>query len=695
MPTAEPDADSPTTARAPGTRLFLLSFTALFLELMIIRWVPSVVEVVAYYANLMLISSFLGLGLGALVSRRGWRLFGRFSIFLVAAVGAFLLCRHVGLSASDVEFRFFAGSPRLSNYLALIAVFVANAALFMPLGERIGELFGEMPPLRAYAFDLGGSLCGTLAFGGFALMAFSPIAGLVLVATLFFLGARRGERLRNLPLLVGAVALAWAATDRGAIWSPYHFITVHGADGRQVDEPPPADLRTRQDPPVYTVKVNLAFYQLHGTVDPSRYSEAGAAASHAASLHGQYMLPYHFGSRPDRVVVVGAGGGMDVEAALLAGASHVDAVEIDPKLIALSRRLNASGIYDRPEVNVVNDDARAFLERSAGGYDRVVFGFLDSQALATSMASIRLDGFVYTVESFRTAHERLNDDGMLVLSFFSAGRPWLRDKLSNMLTLATGTPPLTYESHGKIVLCSPRGASAGSPPDNLGGFLLHRGEVAEIEPATDDWPFLYLREPALPSDYALVIGSLLLISVLALIVLIPRGTGSGELHFMFLGIGFLLLQTKSVIDCALFFGGTWFVTMLVIAGVLLMVLAANLVATRLKGPSRWHYLALFASLIVLHVVPRALILGLPFPARIAWTLLVVPLPIFFAGLIFSTTFRRAAVPSAAFGANLIGATLGGFAEYLGMVIGYSDLSLLVMLAYLASLLTQLRRPSST
>ena len=46
-------------AHAEGASLFALSFLALFLELMFIRWVPAVVSIVAYYANLMLISSFL------------------------------------------------------------------------------------------------------------------------------------------------------------------------------------------------------------------------------------------------------------------------------------------------------------------------------------------------------------------------------------------------------------------------------------------------------------------------------------------------------------------------------------------------------------------------------------------------------------------------------------------------------------
>ena len=53
-----------------GLWLFLASFSSLFLELLLIRWVPSVIRIVAYYGNLMLMSSFLGLGCGLLLARR-------------------------------------------------------------------------------------------------------------------------------------------------------------------------------------------------------------------------------------------------------------------------------------------------------------------------------------------------------------------------------------------------------------------------------------------------------------------------------------------------------------------------------------------------------------------------------------------------------------------------------------------------
>ena len=165
VPSVSPDEKRAAARRA--ARLFAVSFLALFLELMLIRWVPAVAQIVAYYANLMLISSFLGLGMGAMVARRGWRLFRWFPSLLAVTVGFLLLSRNVLLPGSLVELRFFSNLPGLVNYLVLVGIFVLNTALFVPLGEQVGQLFESLPPLRAYMWDLGGSLCGTVAFGVF------------------------------------------------------------------------------------------------------------------------------------------------------------------------------------------------------------------------------------------------------------------------------------------------------------------------------------------------------------------------------------------------------------------------------------------------------------------------------------------------------------------------------------------------
>jgi hypothetical protein len=295
----------------------------------------------------------------------------------------------------------------------------------------------------------------------------------------------------------------------------------------------------------------------------------------------------------------------------------------------------------------------------------------------------------------RRAYSLLKPDGMLSITFIAA-RPWMRDKLKAMLTEATGLPPIVYQASRTNVMCLPKGTLAVSPPARIGVFVRDDSPPAPIDLPRDDWPYLYLSHRTIPNDYLLVIGTLLALSCVSILLLRmtadranPFRIGPSEGHFFFLGMGFLLLETKSIGDCSLYFGTTWLVTLIVVTGVLLMVLAANLLAMHLRRASLRLYFPLLISLLVLYLIPRDQILALPWPARLGWALFCVPLPIFFAGLIFSTAFRDCRDPAILLGANLLGATVGGFSEYLGMAIGMHALMLIVIAAYLASLLCRL------
>ncbi len=231
----------------------------------------------------------------------------------------------------------------------------------------------------------------------------------------------------------------------------------------------------------------------------------------------------------------------------------------------------------------------------------------------------------------------------------------------------------------------PKGEIAQAPNEH-GGFVrtdVPLSQLAMADPPTDEWPFLYLNGRGIPKDYLVVIVALLVVSIVMIYLIRGRGLTVSDNHFLFLGFGFLLLETKSISDSSLYFGTTWVVTMLVVSGVLLMVLAANLVAMRVRFHF-WLYVPLIISLLVLSFVSRDTVLSLAFAQRLAWSVLVVPLPIFFAGLIFSTTFHSVDAPALAFGANLIGAMAGGFCEYLSMLIGNDKLMIIVLAAYIAS-----------
>jgi hypothetical protein len=49
-------------------RLLLISVASLYFELMLIRWLPTEVRILAYVSNVTLISCTLGLGLGVLLA---------------------------------------------------------------------------------------------------------------------------------------------------------------------------------------------------------------------------------------------------------------------------------------------------------------------------------------------------------------------------------------------------------------------------------------------------------------------------------------------------------------------------------------------------------------------------------------------------------------------------------------------------
>jgi hypothetical protein len=678
--------------RHAGVELFWVSFIALFLELMMIRWAPSVVRLVAYYANLLLISSFLGLGTGAMLAASRRPRLERLPLLLAIAVAFLMAVQGIALPESAGEQRFYSEVGKWRGYLSLAGIFVTNAALFLPLGGRIGELFDRLPPLNAYAWDLGGSLAGTVVFGVFSFARFSPVIGVLFASAVLLWLMPRAAR-RSAGVLLAAVAVGVAlSNDRNAIWSPYYYITVREASAelKLVNERSPAlaspapNVRTMIDPPAYQVSVNHDFYQPHLTLDARRFSPAAQPPLKRA--RAAYDLPYAVAAAHRRVLILGAGGGTDAEIAVLNGAEEVDAVEIDPVLVAISRRFNASGVYDNPKVRIHVDDARSFVRRSGGGYDMVVFGWLDSQALSSAMTNVRLDGFVYTVESIRAAYGLLNETGTLTLSFF-AGTDWMASKLAHMVAEGTGQTPTVYRRAGHLILAVSR-APLREVATPFSGFTRQSFDAMqatpESEPPRDDWPFLYVSGRQVPSDYLIVIAILLTVSVVAVRLARRDAPGTGNPQLFFLGVGFLLLETKSIGDCALYFGATWLVTTIVVAGVLLMVLASNLVALRTQVNERWAYVALLAALILVAAIDRQTILALDFAGRLAWALVVIPLPIFFAGLIFSRALKAAPIASAALGANLVGAMVGGFSEYLSMLTGSAALMLIVIAAYAAS-----------
>ena len=171
----------------------------------------------------------------------------------------------------------------------------------------------------------------------------------------------------------------------------------------------------------------------------------------------------------------------------------------------------------------------------------------------------------------------------------------------------------------------------------------------------------------------------------------PLRTMRPYADLFFMGAAFLLLETKNVVQFALLFGTTWAVNAAVFAGVLLSVLAAIEVARRvtIRRPVLL-YAALLAALAAAWLIPQDALLDLSLVPRFLAGVTIAFLPIFIANLLFAVRFKGAGSSTIAFGANLLGAMVGGALEYLALIFGFNTLLVVVALLYGLALLTGYR-----
>jgi hypothetical protein len=129
------------------------------------------------------------------------------------------------------------------------------------------------------------------------------------------------------------------------------------------------------------------------------------------------------GRTPDRILIIGAAGGNEIQAALTYGVGQVDAVELNPvthRLLTDTFAEYSGNIANLPNVNYVQGDGRTFLARSDDEYDLIWFVAPDSYAAsnaATSGAFVLSESYLYTKEMVETAFDHLTDDGLMVAQF--------------------------------------------------------------------------------------------------------------------------------------------------------------------------------------------------------------------------------------------------------------------------------------
>lgn len=673
----------------PYVTLFAISFVALFVEVMLIRYCGSQIRIFSFYKNVPLVSCFLGLGLGCCLGQGRSRHVLIFLLWLIPLAvaltgGTLAVDRMLGRMAAAATSEHMLGEAtpvleagaQLAVQLIMgglcVVALVAITGLFALLGRLLGDAMQAVPRLQGYTVNILGSLAGIVAFILISYLQTPPWMWFVVGLTplLWWCGSRRRTALAG--LLIVANAAVVAPSVGATVWSRYQKLVGHVIPAGHII--PPGFTQARSAADAFLVQISDTFYQVAVDLSPQALAvEGNNPFPHYDGIYG--MLP----SSPKRVLIVGAGTGNDVAAALRAGAEHVDAVDIDPAIIDMGRQHHPEHPYDHPRVNVIINDARdAFRRLPPHSYDAVIFGLLDSHTQLSS-SSVRLDNYVFTLESFQAAKRLIRPGGHIVVTAV-AYTDWFRDRFKAMLE-ATGASHIEVRDFGGRWFTYVARMNGDSDDDTVAE------SAGSVVLPTDDWPFLYLPTKSIPRAYVIVVIALMIASV---IVLKAGGLRAAQFtryhaHMFFLGAAFLLMEVHAVNRLALLFGTTWLVSAVTIAFVLILIVCANLTVLAVRTPYPVAYAALMVSLMVSYWLQPEVVLGKGAAWAVAYGLVLLS-PIYFAGLIFARSFRIATLAGPALGANIMGSVLGGWTEYATMAVGIRALVLLAAAFYIISLL---------
>jgi spermidine synthase len=132
----------------------------------------------------------------------------------------------------------------------------------------------------------------------------------------------------------------------------------------------------------------------------------------------EHLSPFLLSPKIDSALVIGPGGGIDVLHALRAGATRVDAVELNPSIAAIDSEhftKENKNLFHRDGVKLHVEEGRSFARRTEQEYDLIMLHGIDTFAALSSGAYVLSENYLYTVEAMKDYLQRLSPDGTLCL----------------------------------------------------------------------------------------------------------------------------------------------------------------------------------------------------------------------------------------------------------------------------------------
>ncbi len=671
-----------------SSKIFIISFLILFFELTLIRYISASILSISFYSNIILLASFFGVGAGCLlnIKRNLVNYFPLLLFIFLLILNTHLLI--INTSKSEmIMFQVVGGEYKIPSWLIIIFIFSFVAFLFLILGQQLKLAFRNFEKsIDAYIFDLLGSLVGVITFNLLSYFELGFVYWISISCILWLLinhtHKKPAENKKYDSILVLMLVISFSLflniIHENSWWSKYYFIK----------------LIEYKKGEYYHISTNKTGHQAM-EIKPDLWF---------------YQMPYDSFKNPqyDDILIIGAGSGQDASIALQNNVKNIDAVDIEPRLVEIGKEFHPLKPYNDPRVKITIADGRNFIENQKDKkYDLIIFALTDSLTLASNSSNTRLESYLMTVESFAKAKSLLKENGMLML-YNNYRKDWLIAKLTKMLQQNFADKVLVINSQideNALLM-------AGNKINdfNEAKFIKEKTKLtfkkaSKIDPknrvGTDNWPFSYLFKPSIPSSYLTIISFIISLSggVVFLFLKKYKSTPENKIlswqkflkiipwHMFFLGAGFMLLETKNIINFQLLFGSTWIVNSLVFIAILgLALTSAILVRMKLFINKKTLYFLMIFAIAISILFPLKSIIELPFYLKYLSAVLISLLPIFFANLIFSNHFSQQNNAEISFGLNMVGAICGGLLEYLSMLYGYHFLLYVIGFCYFVAII---------
>jgi hypothetical protein len=428
--------------RPPLLTIALLSATALGYEILLMR----LFSIIQWHHFAYMIISLALLGYGAsgtflafvqsrLLNRYPLALLINLGLFGLTAMPSFLVAQQIPFNPEEMLWSWREPVRLMSIYLLLSLPFFFAANAIALTFSKFSKVI-----TRIYAFDLFGAGVGSLGVI-LILYVIPPLGALSLVSALgvacIAVAAwelQLSKRLWLSAAVLLAMAIAIWPAQPGLVLSPYKDLsqTLRISGARVIAEyfSPMATLQVVQND-----RVPLRYapgMSLNASNSPPAqlglFSDGGSMGTitqdsgdpQAVDFLDQLTsaLPYHL-QHPHRVLVLGAGGGMDVLQALYQDAEEIHAVELNPQVVELVRKDYAEfsgGLYDNPRIQLHTAEARGFVSARDTRYDLIQLALQDSSGASSAGLYALSESYLYTTEALRTYIDHLSPGGYLAIS---------------------------------------------------------------------------------------------------------------------------------------------------------------------------------------------------------------------------------------------------------------------------------------